>query len=158
MSLTHCKPAGPLPPDIKCLFFKSDGIMSSAMPVVMVAPQEGELFPMIRWFDLDGGDGGDNDDDEVIWSWRWWWRWWWLRWHCWRPNIEGELLPMIGNFSTFHSLAVLHPRCGLSGTFQLVPRSSATLFLACHKVVRASWNHDSQVDDKIWREVQQPLH
>ena len=45
--------------------------MSSAMPVVMVAPQERELFLMIRLFDLDDGDGGDNDDDEVIGSWRW---------------------------------------------------------------------------------------
>ena len=41
--------------------------MSSAMPVVMVAPQEGELFPMIRWFDLDDddGDGGDDDNDDT---------------------------------------------------------------------------------------------
>ena len=38
--------------------------MSSAMPVVMVAPQEGELFPMIRWFDLDDGNGGDFDLDD----------------------------------------------------------------------------------------------
>ena len=39
--------------------------MSSAMPVVMVAPQEGELFPMLRWFDLDNGDGGDDDNDDT---------------------------------------------------------------------------------------------
>ena len=41
--------------------------MSSGMPVVMVAPQEGELFPMIRWFDLDDddGDGGDDDNDDT---------------------------------------------------------------------------------------------
>ena len=39
--------------------------MSSAMPVVMVAPQEGEVFPMIRWFDLDDGDGGNDDIDDL---------------------------------------------------------------------------------------------
>ena len=39
--------------------------MSSAMPVVMVAPQERGLFPMIRWFELDDGDGGDDDNYDV---------------------------------------------------------------------------------------------
>ena len=38
--------------------------MSSVMPVVMVAPQEGELFPMIRWFDPDDGNGEDFDLDD----------------------------------------------------------------------------------------------